>query len=495
LSNHLTQDSVGYIYNAISGEELIHPHHLLYNFLMRIIVVLMDGAQLETVVAALQYANIVITLLTVWLVWLVVRRIGAPVWASAIYTIFFALSSGILVYSSQTEVYTITVLFLAVAVFGLVYNRSPIGPVFVAVGWFGAMLFHQTAIFFGAALVVHELLNTGRHSLRRLAFVVGLPLTAIGVVYLAACRLHNHRTAIECWNWITSYGHSDSWGKGTVSYDTFRLGLGSMLEALNTGRGRYALGLLVLFVIVSIVNDRRHLIANKDLVVGCMAWCVVQGAFAMWFFAANVEFWICILLPLTFCLAAVAHSYKHVSQCVLKRILISVPIILTIALSVLAACNHFQLNSRPNHLLLCVVQCADVVTQQDTVVTADNKLRQYCRLYLNNDHIIAFNGPIARQAIQASDSNSFTQNLLDVLAVELRKTQKRGGKLFVDQRIVQGTLNQIRLMRDFEPEVFSRDIVRQFNISPLGIQDARWYEFKSIAEDTATPAFSFESYN
>ncbi len=199
LSNHLTQDSVSYVYSAVTGAELIHPHHLLYNPLMRIVAVFLAGERVETIVTALQYTNILITLVTALIVWLVVRRIGAPAWVSAIYMLFFAFSAGILAYSSQVEMYIVTVLFLAVAVFGLIHERSLWGPVLAGGGWFAAMLFHQTSIFFGVALVIHELLRTGRHSFRRFVIIVGLPLVAIGAVYLMACWLQHCSTISGCW--------------------------------------------------------------------------------------------------------------------------------------------------------------------------------------------------------------------------------------------------------------------------------------------------------
>jgi len=491
LSNHLTQDSIAYIRSAITGEELLHPHHLLYNPLMRIVAVLLDGARIETIVAALQYANIVITLIAVLIVWFVVRRIGAPVWAAAVYTLFFALSGGLLVYSSQVEVYTVTVLFLAVAVLGLVNARSPWAPVLAAGGWFAAMLFHQTAIFFGIALIVHEMLKTGRSSCRRVVVIAGLPLVAIGVVYLTVCWFHHCSTLFECWQWITSYAQVGTWAKGTISCDTFNQGFGGMFEALGSGRGKRVAGLIGFIVAACILVDRRHVIENKALVGACSAWCAVQGIFSLWWFASNVEFWIFLLFPLTLCMAALAYSRKPLPRRSLTGMLAVAPIILIIFFGVLSAFDHYQRNSRPNRSMFRVARCAAEVAQKDTVITADNELKQYCRLYLQAERVMAFNLQIARQAIEYPGEASFTQNFISVLADEVRRANKHGAAVFIDRRIIQGTLNPIRLMSNFEADVFCRSIPTVLKSIPLKGQEPQWYEIQVLAEPAQASVYGF----
>jgi len=489
LSEHLTQDSVAYIRSAVTGEELLHPHHVLYNPLMRCVAVLLDGARVETIVAALQYANIFITLATVMVVWFVVRSIGAPAWAAALYAMVFALSGGILEYSSQVEVYTVTTLFLAAAVLGAVLGRSsPWGAALAAAGWFGAMLFHQSAIFFGVFLAAHEFLEAGMHRLRRCAFIIALPLAAVGAVYLAVCRLQHCSTAVECWQWMTSYAHMGFWGKGTISCDTFRQGGTGMLDALGAAWGMYSALLIALFVAVALVRDRRHARENRHLIAASLIWCAVQGGFSLWWFAPNAEFWIFALLPLTVCIAAVAHSRVPCARHVLMDRAVSMPIICVIILSMFSAFDQYHRARSPNQIRRYVAQCVDEVRPRDTVVAADNEMRQYSLLYLNTAHVLSFNGQIARTATRASGSGTFTQKLLDVLAAELCAAQGRGGRVFVDRRVIRGSVRRIRLMRDFDPEVFTRDILHQFNVVPLDIGVPRWYELRPASGGAAASA-------
>jgi hypothetical protein len=142
-----------------------------------------------------------------------------------------------------------------------------------------------------------------------------------------------------------------------------------------------------------------------------------------------------------------------------------------------------------------VEQCVGVVARQDTVVTADNEMLQYCRLYLASDHVIAFNGHIARKAVQSPGGKSFTQKLLDALDAELHQAQKRGGAVFVDQRVVSGSLNPIRLMKDFDSDEFRKGIVRRFNVLPLDIQQPQWYRIHSLAGDSPALAPVVKRHN
>jgi hypothetical protein len=123
-----------------------------------------------------------------------------------------------------------------------------------------------------------------------------------------------------------------------------------------------------------------------------------------------------------------------------------------------------------------VAQCLDTVTQDDTVITADNELKQYCRLYLPAKRIMAFNLQIARKAMEHAGGESFSQNLISVLAAEVRRANERGVVVFVDRRVIQGNLNPIRLMRNFEPEVFRRSALVKFNVIPLNGREPLWYE-------------------
>jgi hypothetical protein len=470
---------------------------------MRLVVLVLSGRPIEVQVGALQLVNIAFTLMAVLTFYFVVRRIGARPWASAVYSLFFGLSRGVLAYSSQIEVYNVTILFLALAFLGLVLHRQASwSPLLVGVGYAAAMLFHQTAIFFGVAIVVTEAVDADSGSARRLVGMFVLPLAAVALLYLVAGWFAGCRGVPDYWQWLTSYAQAGAWGKGSLSIETILSALfGIGASVIRASFVPWQVSFTFLFVLLGVqvvwplVVARRNIARNWRIAASCLAWLAVQTVFNAWWDAPNPEFWIIALLPGTLILAVFAHSQESLPCRTLPRKTAHVPIVAVTILLVISAIAHYQENNRENLLKLRVDQLATVVEEKDTIVADGTHLLQYCRLYIGNPHVIAINAHLATEAAKSSTPATFTEALLDALAEKVHSAEQCGRTTFVDRRIVEGTLPATHEMRHFDSERFSSGFVRRFTTTPAGGNGAPlWYAVTIATRQGALPDLDAEQY-
>lgn len=198
------------IENAASYRELLHPNHLIYNFVGYFLYSAVDLVIPGTrALYVLQYLNCVLGALCAVVLFRILRSVLGSVRVAAALAFLFAFSATWWKYSTDADAYVASVLFLLIC-FYLVLPRQKPRPLAVAALHVGAMCFHQLAVFFIPVIVAGLLFQTrDLPNKKRIASVATYMATA-GAATLAAYA------AAFCWitggldpagflKWVTSY--------------------------------------------------------------------------------------------------------------------------------------------------------------------------------------------------------------------------------------------------------------------------------------------------
>ncbi|MFV9503197.1 MAG: hypothetical protein AB4911_01390 [Oscillochloridaceae bacterium umkhey_bin13] len=324
LTSVHTYDALSYILDVDRKpwQELFHPHHLAYGPL---------GATIKALAVAvgwqgsserlLQVANAVAGAVGVGLFGLLVawtarlRRVPGSAWQpGALAALLLGASYAYWYYAVEVEVYTIAATLLIAALWlMLALLRRPSLGLAVALGLVqgGAVLFHQTNVLLsGPALLVLGLVlrrGFGRPWLLLLAY--GLPLAlVVGIAYLGVgLGISGFRSWEELFRWAAGYTTTGFWGGAVDSSKLVSLGRG--LSATVAQPGGALLGFVLLGVLL--VCARGLVAAPRGLVVICISWLAIYGAFFLWWEPDNIEFWIASLPPLYLLVTLAAHGSQN----------------------------------------------------------------------------------------------------------------------------------------------------------------------------------------
>lgn len=507
-TNHLTEDSVGYAYRAVTSTgRTFHPHHLLYNALLKIVLFVLGErpGELERQLLILQSLNIIVSSLAVAVLYAIARVLGASLAVAIAFAAIFGLSDAFFRYSSQIEVYNITSLFLALAVLGLVLPRNDRrSDWLVGSGFFAGMCFHQTALFFGAAIAAGELLSFREASLGgRLTRRLVLPLFAIGAAYMLV-GVHHGRIGIgPVLHWMTTYAHSGYWGHGDLSlqnagdavvtfFRTFSdFGGGSIVPSI--GFAAAILALLGSRFLARAVSTRPR----WRLITAMVTWIAFQAAFNMWWLSTNPEFWIVTTLPALVILMAVVcrandprvSSRNETREPRRQAVTITALVVCLVSL-IVPMPEHAEKNREPNLLREAGLVCKNIVRDGDHVFAVSSAQLSYYRLFTNRERVTVehINGQIAREAVDRSTPETFTQALFDLFRERVREVRQSGGKCYIDAWVERGELSTIRNMVHVDPRAFHAALHSAFVLTPIyGNRTDPFFEVHPRNEDVIDP--------
>jgi hypothetical protein len=337
-------DSLDYAYHVKHGQQLFHPHHLLYNAVGRLLYLALSQLASVDALGMLAALNGVVTAGSVGLLCLLLGWVCAPKSSRLapstllvmVLALSFALCRGISYMATSVEVYPATTLFELGALCLLV--RSPTRSLRSALG-IGllaslAALFHQTGVFFGIAMAYGLWIRD--RSLRSVLWFGLTTLLMVGGSYLVVGTWIEHRPLASLGTWITSYAHSDEyalgmWGHG-LRWQSLPLalwGLFSSLTApyyLNDIDGSFrpslsdvvlslaivgALGVLLRLSWLAWWSRMRSVVPQPadrasvpsglnalQLRAPLLLWLLLHSLFTIWWECGNFEFWLLILPPL-----------------------------------------------------------------------------------------------------------------------------------------------------------------------------------------------------
>lgn len=494
IQRPLRGDSVWYAHEILMPRaELFHPHHLLYNPLMRTLWLpfstVARGA--EGSLLYLRGVNTIISALVPALFCLAAMRWGAGVlWAFGI-ALAFGLFGTSFTLSSQIEVYSSTILFLCLTMLGLaLHARSFLGRSLVVGGYTAAMLFHQTALLFGSVIVMSEAASRRRDggSLpARLGVCLGLPLLLVGLVYVGVAWHLGIGGPAEFWKWLTTQVQTGYWGKGDLSAGTFQTAKRTFYKALLVSSPHtigwetaVCFGLVLCFLIL--MSRGRESLRHPMVAAGLSIWMVALAAFSAWWDAAGAEFWGMVFLPGCFVLslATPAFASADAPSRRLPLLLAGACLVMSVVLLELADLAIPLIRADPDERVLAAKALTRVAHDGDLVLAADTGGSTYYRLYLQNPRITVLSISVkpAHEATSAMEG-TFTSTLLDWVERRTRSVAAQGAHCWVDRLLLEGRLATARLMRDLDVQEFTTGLRVRFEAVPVSDRDpALIYELR-----------------
>jgi len=461
----LTEDSVDYACAVVKGgvAQLLHPHHLLYNPLLALISrgFLNGSADLHSL-AFLQILNISISLVSLTMLALVLNELAfsLPIQLWSILT--FAFAHGFWLYSSEIEVYNGATLCLLGATYCLLHEtrmgrKSILGPLFVLLG----MLFHQTLIFFCLALGIHAVATLGpRNSRSRLIRYVGIPLAAVGLCYVAATLVTTgSMTPHSVLEFMTSYAHSGWWGE--FRGNAWWLGLRGLIDSLLSVEALKRLAALRPWLVVEIVVAALVPVflirATRSLSLdgprrSCLLlfglWFLFHSLFVVWWYPDNIEFWI---IPLPAMVVAAATFLEGSWQRRRKEVAAAVSVLLLFEILVNASQWRQGCEDTTKDETYAMAVCARAKDSDLVLTTGQGALGSWLR-YFCSAPVVSIHGYFGMK--NPGPDEDIAKRLITALDPQLRVVVSRGGRVWIDASLWQGTVTRNRDLAHFNVEEF-----------------------------------------
>ncbi len=214
--NHCqTDDSIGLVNDIESGQPdlLFHPHHLVYNFVVR---VLFDLAGVRRVTLLAQTVDITFGSLGVAAFYLLLRERLADALVALMAALFLAFSYTYWLYSVEVEVYAPATTFLILTLLLVFWPPGEAGPGRLALAGLShglAILFHQTGVLLIPAVILALLLQRNdtegapgksRPYSALLVYLMVMALMVSVPYLLVAISLEGVRSSYEFYLWATT---------------------------------------------------------------------------------------------------------------------------------------------------------------------------------------------------------------------------------------------------------------------------------------------------
>ena len=306
-----TGDSLEYVQSARAGTQLFHPHHLLFNPLIRLCWKGL-GLLFPSIdpITSGQVHNIFWALVLLACVFVLIHRMTASAAAAAFFTLAVFATVGVWRYATLIEVYIPSMACFALVLVLLYRRPEPYSFGFqaaVVVLASLAILYDQMAIFFIIALAI---LWTPRFGGREVRKTIGL-VAAIGAIVLGAyvsafLTTGGPKTPAGFLHWCLAYAYNPdpSWG----SWNNVSL-IGMSKEFLSFAQNvifvpRTVLipiavlsglicGMLTFFIVRSLLRRK----AETNFRAAMFFWLLATALFMWWFSPGGEELSIPLLLP------------------------------------------------------------------------------------------------------------------------------------------------------------------------------------------------------
>ena len=299
----MTGDSLSYAQQASSGENLFHPHHLIFTGAVRMLYLAMGQVtgHWDALLAA-QIHNLIFLAIGLFSVYGIARRqLESPRLGLAA-MVLWAGTSGVWLYTTQAEVYIPAIVCLTAATAALLRETSGRHRGLWIIGWWTlGVLYHQTSVLWAVPLGLYFL---ARRRVRRAIFIMATAGTLTLLAYIAAFLIKDQKglSFLEFCLFYVQHG-PPAWGAtsnlgwaGLVNLAT------SQWKALTTVTATpWILGLLGLWIAgVTVLaalswNQQKP---GSELLRFSVAWYLTYGLFFWWWLPTEVEFCVLMAMPL-----------------------------------------------------------------------------------------------------------------------------------------------------------------------------------------------------
>ncbi len=482
FSHELSYDSLTYALEALAPDKIyFNPHHILYNPLMRgiLLILRIPPGDAAANLLTLQAANLAISLLAVATFYAVCRTLRLAAGPALLMAALFGMLRIFRTYSTQIEVYNLTALLLLLALLSLVGPRpSRWRSALTPSAYFLAMCFHQTAIFFGAAILAWELLTRDERPLAlRLLVNLVLPGAAIGLLYFVIARHLGYHGLGGVSYWMTLYAHYDMglWGQSDLSVHTLVAAALGLALAFAPIRLAPAVALfLMIYIAARLVEAPGRVTERHRLFLAMAAWLVPAAIFTAWWTPWNGEFWLCPSIPIMIMLAGLGPSEGE--QGALRttpRRVARLALAGTLGVMLVAAGLHTLAERKPNAMVADAAVAAKLARPGDLILTGPKSAGLYYEIYLVGRPIevvsvedVAFTPDAPGRCEHAPAC------VADLVATSVQATAAKGGRILADRSILDrafGTAPNLKAASD--KEIFEGELARTLDLAttwPIG---------------------------
>ena len=186
-----TGDSLNYAQSIKTGSELFHPHHLLFNPIIRFLFVLVShlGGTIDVITVA-QIHNILWAGAAILAMFLVVRHLLKSACWGAFAAVLLLLTKGFWAYSTQVQVYVPATGCLAIITALLIlrdkFVRTFSGVLMVSLVFSLSIFYHQASIFFAIPMGFLLMADENRRDRKTLPIILSLSGCIVLLAYVLA---------------------------------------------------------------------------------------------------------------------------------------------------------------------------------------------------------------------------------------------------------------------------------------------------------------------
>ena len=235
---------------------LVHPNHLIYNFVGYIFYKLLRSIGIEIrALTVLQILNSLLSAVCARIFFSILFDTLRSLYLAVCLTLLFAFSATWWKFSTDADAYIPSVLFLLIS-FYLVLPKHKARPLLLAVSFFISLAFHQLAIFMWPVLALGVYLQDGELSIKRRAFKTAY-FSAVAAVLIIASYAYLFYLASgssdlqRLLSWTASY--SPDADTGFNLWPNLRYSLRGQVRLFFGGRFNLLNGLINPWVIVLMI--------------------------------------------------------------------------------------------------------------------------------------------------------------------------------------------------------------------------------------------------
>ena len=318
-------DSITYAIAIRTGEDLFHPHHLLFNPIIRVLCIAQQTVPCDAILAG-QVHNIFWAVVAILSMMFTLMKITNSLFIASFGSIFFIVSRWFWEYVTQNEVYVpaigaLTALFLLMFLFQSSghKNRKTVHWIMaMAIIFAIAVFYHQSSVLFCIPFCIYFLEVRGRQGAKESLAAISLAgLIIFGVYWVIVYIETGYANLMDVLQFALTYStNNDSWGNlsnfsfaGVVSMGISQLKNFSSSWVYMKWVGIPIMLAALIISMVQIVRKERGVLRRFLL-----AWWIVFSVFGLWWLPTEKEFFVISVWPLILLIAIALDDLRCVTK-------------------------------------------------------------------------------------------------------------------------------------------------------------------------------------
>lgn len=302
-----TGDSLGYALSIKTGEGLFHPHHLLYNPLVRPFYLILSAinSSCDAILAA-QLHNILWAILAVLAAYILINHLYQSRRAGILAGLCLLLTRGFWGYTTQVEVYVPATACLIILVSHVITQKSLLmkkkDQIYMAVIFSMAIFFHQTNVLFCIPLAFYLIAEHGKSGFKVWLNIMIFSFIIVSSAYIIAFVISTGTLRLRWFKrFLFSYVKfkNPEWGKFShFGPGGIRQLLESQVSTITVWPSTLAVSLagavMMAWHTIQIWKKNQYYKIRLFMII----WLIVYYLFFLWWLPSDSEFFIVTLVPI-----------------------------------------------------------------------------------------------------------------------------------------------------------------------------------------------------